>query len=104
MYRYDRSSKIFNKGSISQKFNKAYSIIKSTIENEIEDYLLNVNQTEYLNHIVNNYTFDIPIIQFENVCADSFEDDIPAEYFSHRFDVQLGQTYKKEIIQFIIPV
>jgi len=99
MYRYDRSSKIFSKESISRKFNKAFSIIKSTIENESDDYLLNVNQTEYINHIANNYSFDIPVIQFEDVYADSFEDDIPAEYFSQRFDVQPGQTYRKEIIQ-----
>lgn len=104
MYRYNNSSRIFSSGIISDKFASAFENIKRTIENETEDYILNVNEIEYVKHLVEKYSMDVPEILFEDVYADSYEEDIPAEYFPMNFHVYEGKKYKKEIIQFIIPV
>lgn len=42
--------------------------IRSRIEQEMEDYILNVNETEYVNYLINEFTIDTPHIDFENVC------------------------------------
>ena len=104
MYRYNSRSRIFSSGSISDKFASALDSIKRTVESETEDYILNVNETEYVNHLANQYSMDLPDIRFDDVYADSYEEEIPAEYFPRFFHVYEGKKYKKEIIQFIIPV
>jgi len=104
MYRYNSRSRIFSSGRISDKFASALDSIKKTVESESEDYILNVNETEYVNHLANQYSMDLPDIKFDDVYADSYEEDIPAEYFPRSFHVYEGKKYKKEIIQFIIPV
>ena len=104
MYRYNSRSRIFSSGRISDKFASAFDSIKRTIEYESEDYILNVNETDYIKHLAEQHKMQVPEIKFEDVYADSYEEDIPAEYFPMNFYVHEGKKYKKEIIQFIIPV
>lgn len=104
MYSFNSHSKIFSSGRISDKFLSIIERINKTVESEPEDYILNVNQIEYINHIKDEYSLDVPKILFDNVYADIYEDDIPAEYFHMSFHVRPGEKYKKEVIQFIIPV
>ena len=94
---------VFSNGSISEKFNEKYESALSVINSEPENYILNVNVTEYLDHLHNTYKLDPPIIHFDQVHADSYEADVPAEYFPETFAVDEGKKYKKVIIQFFIP-
>jgi len=93
---------IFSKGRISEIFQRAVDAIQSTIENETENYILNANQTEYAEHLESKHKLDVPELHFDQVNADSYEADIPAEYFPKSFHVNKGKKYKKEIIQFFI--
>lgn len=94
---------IFNGGRISDIFKRYYDSIKSIIEGESENYILNVNETEYIEHLVSKHKLTSPEIHFDQVYADSYEGDVPAEYFPKSYDVYRGMKYKKEIIQFFIP-
>lgn len=104
MYRPSRQSKIFGTGRIDERFRNIFAGITQSIENEEENYILNVNQTEYIQHLANNSKLEIPVIQYEDVYADSYEDDVPIEYFSSLYDRFGVEKIKKEIIQFYIPV
>ncbi len=104
MYRYSNHSKIFGTGRIDEKFRGIFQRITQIIENETEDYILNVNSTEYAEHLANSYQLEIPIIHYDDVYADSYEDDIPMEYFSKSYDRFGVDKVRKEIIQFFIPV
>lgn len=104
MYRYSNNSKIFSTGRIDEKFRNILQRINQIIESETEDYILNVNQTEYIEHLANSHQLDTPVIHYEEVYADSYEDDVPMEYFSRSYDRSGVQSVKKEIIQFFIPV
>ncbi len=104
MYRHSNHSKIFGTGRIDEKFRSIFQRLSQTIESETENYILNVNPTEYLEHLANSNQMEIPIINYEDVYADSYEDDIPMEYFSARYDRFGVDKIKKEIIQFFIPV
>ncbi|UKT65461.1 hypothetical protein [Pedobacter mucosus] len=95
--------RIFSKGRISEIFEKAFDSIKSLIEGETENYILNANENEYADHIESKYKLQIPEIHFDQVSADSYETDIPAEYFPQSFNVFEGKKYKKEVIQYFIP-
>ena len=103
MYR-GHISTIFRGGRISDVFERAFNAIKATVEGEREDYILNVNETDYIEHLAAKHRMSPPEIHFDQVFADSYEDDIPAEYFPGDFHVHYGKSYKKEIIQFFVPV
>jgi hypothetical protein len=94
---------IFSKGRISEIFQKAVDAIKSTIENETENYILNANESDYADHLESKHKIDVPELHFDQVNADSYEADIPAEYFPRTFNIFEGKKYRKEIIQFFIP-
>jgi hypothetical protein len=101
MYRTN-SNLIFSKGSIETIYNKKYTSLKSAIDGESDDYLLNVNELTYVEHLVSRHLIDPPAIHFDQMTVDSYEDDIPAEYFPFSYNVYKGQAYKQEVIQFFI--
>lgn len=94
---------IFSKGRISEIFQQTVDAIKSTIENEMENYILNANETDYVEHLESKYKLDVPELHFDQVNADSYEADIPAEYYQGSFHNYEEKKYKKEVIQFFIP-
>ncbi|OUJ74918.1 hypothetical protein [Hymenobacter crusticola] len=100
---HNRTPKLFTGESINELFQQIYKRIQSTIENESETYILNVNESTYIDYLTNNHKIDTPEIHFDHVNADSYEDDIPAEYFPMDYYVIQGKRYRKEVIQFFIP-
>ncbi|MFW0716215.1 hypothetical protein [Pedobacter sp. N23S346] len=63
-----------------------------------------MNENDYIEHIEAKHKINPPQIHFDQVSADSYEADIPAEYFPGDFHVYQGKSYKKEVIQFFIAV
>ena len=47
--------------------------IRSQIEKESEDYILNVNEIEYIDYLVSEFSIDIPTIDFEGVYITDYE-------------------------------
>lgn len=45
--------------------------IKRTVESETEDYILNVNEAEYVKHLTEQYSVEVPEIMFEDAYVDS---------------------------------
>lgn len=95
--------RMFVDGVIDQVFETSKQSIKQQINNESEDYILNVNHTEYCEYLASQYIIEFPELHFDQVSADSYEKDIPAERFPMSFHVYAGKTYKKDIVRFHIP-
>lgn len=78
--------------------------IYNTIQNESENYILNVNETEYIGYLKDEYTLDAPVLHFNEVYAESPREElIPAEYFPFSFNVVRGKSYPRPVITFCIP-
>ena len=82
--------------------NRRQTII-SSIESENDDYLLNVNEQDYINHKVSEASVKNLDIHADKVYASSSEQMIPSEYFPSSFWVDKGNSYKKDVIKFHIP-
>ncbi|MBN8546092.1 MAG: hypothetical protein J0L60_08165 [Ignavibacteria bacterium] len=95
---------IFQKGRISDVFQQVHENIKTAIDNQSESYILNVNETDYIDYLEKIYRLSVPEIHFDHEYVDSYEADIPAENFPSAFYVIKGKKYKKDIIKFFIPV
>ncbi|MBW4257864.1 hypothetical protein KTG15_09200 [Methanobacterium sp. YSL] len=94
---------IFYGSELSVFLEKKDYEIRKKIENESEDYILNVNRTEYINHLLEIFKLDIPKLDYENISVSSYEKKIPAEYFPQGFLVRAGESYKKPVIVYHIP-
>lgn len=95
--------RMFVEGTINEVFESSKQSIKRQIEHESEDYILNVNQIEYCEHLSSQYNIEFPELHFDQVSADSYEKDIPAERFPRTFHVYAGKTYKRDIVCFHVP-
>lgn len=76
----------------------------SSIENERDDYLLNVNDLDYVGYKTEEAKVEPLEIHIDQIYASSSEQMIPAEYFPSSFWVERGSSYKKDVIKFHIPI
>ena len=82
---------------------KAHAVL-SGIEQEKDDYLLNVNEDDYVQFKTAAMCADEVIIHGEHIHASSAEQMVPANIFPSHFFVRPGESYKKDVITFHIPV
>ena len=74
------------------------------IESESEYYILNVGETQYIEHLVNEYKLDFPFIDKENAYIDTYEKDIHASQFPSSFLMyERDKYYKKDVVVYYIP-
>ncbi len=77
--------------------------LKSRINGEDKNYLLNVNRTEYLDHIVSEFEITPLHLESDNKAVSSSEQTIPAEHFPPGFGVRPGKSYAKQVVKYHIP-
>ena len=77
--------------------------VLSSIGSEKDDYILNVNESDYISFKVSEAEVEEIVIYDDKLYASSSERMIPAEYFSRLFNVSPGNSYKKDVIKFHIP-
>jgi len=77
--------------------------LKSKIHSENKDYLLNVNRTEYLDHIISEFEISPLILEFDSVTVSTFERLIPAELFPFNYNVYRGKSYPKQVVKYHLP-
>lgn len=104
MYR-NSSSRIFGgKGSIVEYFKAQIKSLETEINSASESYILNVSVEQFTDYLLDKYQIEKPIIQFDDVYADNFEKNIPAEYFPMSFHVRDRESYPRQVIQFFVPI
>lgn len=101
---HGREIKIFGEEDAGAYFDQKIHALRQIIENEVDDYLLNVNEEDYLNYLIVKFTVEPLEILFENAFISTHEDDIPSECFPNSFlyNVHAGKRYKKDVIRYHI--
>jgi hypothetical protein len=82
---------------------KAYAVM-SSIGQVTDNYLLNVNEDDYVQFKAATMSIEEVIIHEEHIYASSAERMIPANAFPSHFHVRPGQSYTKTVVTFHIPV
>jgi hypothetical protein len=101
---YSRKFSIFAEGEFDAFSENRLLRLKGTIHGENPDYLLNVNPTEYVDHLASGFSIDPLVLHFDKAEVSSREEMIPAERFPFNFNVYEGRSYPKPIITYHIPV
>ena len=79
---------------------KKNSIIKK-IEDEEEDYLLNVSEEQYVEHVKSVYVVGQLRLKTKEIYVSDSEENIPAAAFPQDFYVKRGALVKKTLYIFI---
>jgi len=79
--------RVFAELEASEYLENQVKFLNNVVNSENEDYLLNVNDEEYVDYIVEKFSILLPNIDFDATYAASYEDDIPAEKFPRSFHV-----------------
>lgn len=94
---------LFSLGKISDLFEKNKKRINEKINNEDDYYLLNVNSTDYIKSLINEFQIDFPELDFKNISVDSYEKEVAAEKFPEHLSVRAGTSIKKDVVVFYLP-
>jgi hypothetical protein len=104
MRRRTGAIQIFAERELSHFLASIQEEIKATIRSETAEYLLNVNDDEYLQHLLDQFRLEPLQIHFDKVSASPHEEMIPAERFpGPSFIVRAGERYPKQVFRYYIP-
>jgi hypothetical protein len=79
--------------------------LQQTVHGEQAEYIVNVNEYEYVEHLVSKFSIDPLVLHLDNIEASSREEMIPAEHFpGGGFFVDAGKSYLKPVIKYHVPV
>lgn len=99
-----RSSRVFGERELRDFLEASKANVADSIESEKDDYILNVNENDYVAHKVSEATVENLEIHVDDIYASSSEQMIPAERLPRDFDVYPGKSYKKVVIKFHVPI
>ncbi len=97
---------IFFEAPLSAYFDSLRNGMKATVHAEKAEYLLNVNEEEYVEHLLSSAYLEPLQIHFDDSYAAAREEAIPAGRFPGRgfeFSVQQGRSYPKQVFRYHIP-
>ena len=97
------TTNIFAEKDLREYLEQQKTAVVRSIESEKDDYLLNVNERDYISFKVSEGYVEPLQIHEDQISASSSEQMIPAEYFPSGFWVTKGQSYKKDVIRFHVP-
>jgi hypothetical protein len=99
-----RRSRVFGERKLQDFLDASKVNVAHSIESEKDDYILNVNEDDYIAHKVSEAIVDNLEIHVDDIYASSSEQMIPAEHFPGSFHVCSGKSYKKDVIKFHVPI
>lgn len=95
--------RIFAEKDFSDYLGMRLQRMKVEIYSESPQFLLNVNDEEYLDHLESAYSVDPLTIDFDNMSVSSRERLVPAERHPGGFDVRAGGGYPRLVVTYHIP-
>lgn len=101
---YTRTFQVFWEKELNLLFNSRHQAMQAEINGQPDNYILNVNETEYVSYLVSRYSIENIELRFDEVFVSTYEKDIPAEQTPARLSsVNRGRTYRKDVIKYHIP-
>lgn len=75
------------------------------IQSEKRTYLLNVDENKYIDHLVSEFTVEVPVVNFDKKTISYGEKEIPADQHPSGafFMFDEGKSYKRQVVTFHLP-
>jgi len=101
---YESTLKLFYESGFTEWESSRLRELADRIKHEDEDYIINVNEEQYLEHLVSEFWLEPLVLHFDSVEATDEEKLVPAERFPPMSFVSRGQSYLKHVFTFHVPV
>lgn len=82
---------------------KQKSAVTEEINQQNDDYILNVNKEEYIQHLNSKFRIEPLEIHKDQLSVSTHEELIPAEMHSIDYFMEPGTSYARDVIQFHLP-
>lgn len=93
----------FTKGELSSVIEAHLQEAINRIHSEREDYILNVNEDDYIGHLISEFTLSIPVVDFDNVTVSSYEKMVSGSRHPNSFWVEPHEEYKRQVVVYHLP-
>lgn len=95
---------IFAEGELHQVLEDVFQKMETEIANQPDDYILNVNETEFMKYLVSKYSIENLELRFDDVTASTYEKEIPAQQLPPSpFPVDPSRTFRRTVVKYHIP-
>ena len=101
MFRHHASP--FQSGDLRDFLEARFEKAKARIDGEKGDYLLNVGEERYVNHIVDEFRLEPVTFRWDDIQATPDETQVPAERLPFNFLGEPGRSYKKPVYRIHLP-
>lgn len=92
---------LFSKGSTSDLKNALISSIENKIKNLKDDYILNVSENEYIQYLKQEYTYECPVMHFDDQYIETRKVMVGVEYLPSYWGAE--DDYEATMIRLFIP-
>jgi len=79
------------------------SAITTDIKSQSDDYILNVNKEEYIQHLVSHFSISPIVLHEEELSVSTHEEQIPAEWHPSSYWMESGTSYARDVIRYHLP-
>jgi len=93
----------FSKYDGFSMINQRKTSISTEINNQNDDYILNVNKEEYIQHLISEFQINPIEIHKDQLTVSTHEEHIPAEIHPSSFFMDRGSSYPRDVITFHLP-
>jgi hypothetical protein len=76
---YQTEFNLFAEKELGEYLDANKGALRAYVGQQTDGYILNVNEAEYLEHVVSKFSIDNLTIDFSNASVDQYEKDIPAD-------------------------
>ena len=97
------ATNLFGDGDLSQHLATLLGQMKAEVKAEDPQKLLNVNETQYVEYLIQRYSVTVPGVYPEGMTASQSERPIPAEWHSAAYSPEPGRSYPRQVVTFHLP-
>jgi len=95
--------RIFGEGDLRSALQGRLAAMQEAVAAEPKNRLLNMNETEYVNYLVQEYRVEPLVFHWEQLSVTDREEQIPAERFPRESNVYAGKQYPKQVVTYHLP-
>jgi hypothetical protein len=95
--------KIFAENDLADQLDSLLAGLRSTVQGEDKNRLLNVNETEYIEYLVNKYTIQPIKLHLDEVYVSTHEAMIPVGRYAFNYDLNPSDRVKRQVIRYHLP-
>lgn len=84
-------------------FENQKAALDQAIKRQADDYILNVNREEYLQHLIGEFSIEPIEIHSDGLSVSTYEEMIPAEMHPRDYFMDRGESYPRDVLVFHLP-